>query len=335
MPIRLTYGLEQRFRHRTRDLTFPGRVDGLALPARRAEWRLNGAVPVPFYVEAITDDGVDWVTGYKDSPAELRCKELGDFVIEVPVAGTPLAAGENTLAITVEDAAGRTATATVAFSWDPEPVPLGLDLADLSQVGDVQEIGQGVSGAFEVIRARNVIRSRAPVAPDALLVLGAPHASQEATYTVRFTGFAGVKWLGPSDFFAGFEDKEPAIGVKTGWSSAGMMALNPAGEARCFLSWGDHSNTAREWVVCAPPARVDIAPSVPYRVRHQVLFEGGVNRCRFRIWPAGGREPEGWLCEESDAGIAPHLPRHRAASFALFQHSGAAIEWSEIRVRRL
>jgi hypothetical protein len=174
------------------------------------------------------------------------------------------------------------------------------------------------------------------VVPDALLVLGAPHASQEATYTVRFTAFEGVKWLGPSDFFAGFEDKEPAIGVKTGWSSAGMIALNPAGEARCFLSWGDHSNTSREWVVVSePPARLAIAPGAAYAVRHQVRFEGGVDRCRFRIWRAGKREPEGWLCEESDQRLAPHLPRHRAASFALFQHSGAAIEWSDIRVRRL
>ena len=43
-------------------------------------YRLNGGADTPFYVEAISDHGVDWVAGYKDTPAELRCRDLGAMV---------------------------------------------------------------------------------------------------------------------------------------------------------------------------------------------------------------------------------------------------------------
>jgi len=336
MTIRFAYGLAQQFRFRTRDLTFPGTVEGVAFPLRRATWSLNGGPETAFHVEAIADPGIDWTTQYKDSPAELRCRDLGDFTIEVPVTDAALAEGENRLAVAIEDAAGRNECATLAFAWDPRPVPLPLDLADLAQVRSVQEIGQVVAGAFDVDPVQNVVRSRAPVYPDSMLVLGSPNRSQEATYNVRFLDFTGVKWLGPSDFFVGFEDKYPPIGIKTGWSSAGMIALNPRGEARSFISWGDHSETDREWVVVTdPPARFPVEKRVLYAVRHQVLFEGGVNRVRFRIWRADEPEPEGWLCEEDDSSIAAHFQRHDRASFGLFQHSGMPIEWSNLRVRAL
>ena len=35
MTIRLTYGTRQRFRHRHRDITIRGQVDGLNPPVRR------------------------------------------------------------------------------------------------------------------------------------------------------------------------------------------------------------------------------------------------------------------------------------------------------------
>ena len=336
MTIGFIGGSRQRLRRRTRDLTFAGHTAGLAHPVRRAEWRLNSGPAMPFYVEAISDHGVDWVGGYKGSPGELRCKEQGDFVIEMSAELAALRAGENRLHMTIEDAAGGIEQATVSFAWDPVALPLPLDLSDLTQLGDIQEIGQVVAGRFAVDRARNCIRSLAPVVPDSLLLLGSAHASQEATYRVRFSDFAGVKWLGPSDFFVGFEDKAPPIGIKTGWSSAGMMALNPAGEARCFIAWGDHSGTADEWVVVTEPARrLALAAGVDYAVRHQVIFAAGLDRCRFRIWPAGEAEPETWLCEESDVEAPAGRHCHHAASFGLFQHSGAAIEWSDIRVQAL
>ena len=336
MTIGFIGGPRQRLRRRMRDVTFAGHAEGLTLPVRRAEWRLNGGTAMPFYVEAISDQGVDWVGGYKDSPAELRCKEQGDFVIEMSAEVAALHPGDNRLQVTIEDADGGIEQAAVSFAWDPMALPLPLDLSDLTRVGDIQEIGQVVAGRFAVDRARNCICSLAPVVPDSLLLLGSAHASQEATYRVRFSDFAGVKWLGPSDFFVGFEDKAPPIGIKTGWSSAGMMALNPAGEARCFIAWGDHSETADEWVVVTdPPRRLPLAAGVDYAVRHQVIFADGVDRCRFRIWPAGEAEPETWHCEESDADLPAGRRRHHAASFGLFQHSGAAIEWSDIRVQAL
>jgi hypothetical protein len=70
MTIRLTYGTRQRFRYRYRDLTIRGQVDGLTPPVRRAVYRLNDGPETPFYVEEIPDDGIDWVNGYKTSPAE-------------------------------------------------------------------------------------------------------------------------------------------------------------------------------------------------------------------------------------------------------------------------
>ena len=225
MSIRLTYGARQRFRHRHHDITLRGQVEGLNPPVLRAVYRLNGGADTPFYVEAIPDHGIDWVAGYKDTPAELRCRDLGELCIEIPTGADDLRHGDNELILRVEDAAGRASAARLAFDWNPRPMPMPLDLRDLTRFDDVQEIGQVINGAFDLDRTQNVIRSRAPVAPDALLLLGSPHGSQEATYAVRFLDFMGAKWLGLADFFAGLEEGAPPRGIKVGWSSAGMAAL--------------------------------------------------------------------------------------------------------------
>jgi hypothetical protein len=113
-----------------------------------------------------------------------------------------------------------------------------------------------------------------------------------------------------------------------------MAALGPNQEARSFIAWGDHSARPEEWaVVTDPPAGVTVRTGISYRVRHQVTFAQGVNRVRFRIWPIGESEPNEWLCEEEDSRVPSHLPRHRQASFGLFQHMGGPIEWSDIRIR--
>ena len=53
-----------------------------------------------------------------------------------------------------------------------------------------------------------------------------------------------------------------------------------------------------------------------------------------RLVPAAVEpEPANWLVEEEDSRVPSHLPRHRQASFGLFQHMGLPIEWSDIRIR--
>jgi hypothetical protein len=333
MPVSFLNGNRQRFRCRYDHLTIRGRVDPDVMPLRSATWRLNGAQPAPLYVEATPDAGVDWVNGYKDTPAELRCKEQGEFCVEIPVTSQALRAGPNDLSVEIESQTGPRTHAGASFTWDPAPVPLPLYLSDLTRFSDIQELGQIVNGAFELDRVRNVIRSIAPVAPDALLVLGSAHGSQEATYAVRFLATAGAKWLGLSDYFVRMEEGSPPRGIRVGWSSAGMAALSPRQEARSFLAWGDHSARDEEWaVVTHPPAPVAVEPGVLYRVRHQVTFANGVDRVRYRLWRADESEPRAWLCEEQDSAVPAHLPRHTAASFGLFQHLGPSIEWSDIRV---
>jgi hypothetical protein len=336
MRVHLTYGTRQRFRYRTYDLNVHGRVGSMVMPVTRSTWSLNGGPEVGFYVESVPDQGIDWTYEYKDSPAVNRLKDLGDFNVEVPVDSPELREGQNTLLIRVVDSAPQEERVEVRFTWDPTPLPVELDLRDLTGFGHIQEVGQAVDGAFDLDRDQNLIRSRAPVYVDSLLVLGSPHGSQEATYRVRFTDLAKAKWLGPSDFFAGHAGPTPPIGIKPGWSTAGMMALNPRNEARGFIAYGDHVGTDEEWVVqTAPPRRFIVRARVDYRVRHQVLFADGVDHDRFRIWPDGEPEPAQWLVEEDDSAIPAGYPKYREASFSLFQHSGFPIEWSDILVRPL
>ncbi len=336
MHILPTYGVRQRFRYRTDDINIHGRVAGAVFPLQASTWSLNDGPPVQFYVEAVADPGIDWTFEYKDSPAVNRLRDLGDFNVEVPVASAALRPGGNELLVRVVDDEGSAGQVAVAFDWDPTPLPAELDLHDLSHFGHIQEIGQVVDGAFDVDVDQNLIRSRGPVYVDALLVLGSLHGSQEATYQVRFTDLTKVKWLGPSDFFAGHAGPIPPIGIKPGWSTAGMMALNPRNEARGFLAYGDHVGTDQEWVIqTAPPKRFIVRARVDYRVRHQVEFRDGVDYDRFKIWPVEEAEPEIWLVEEDDSTVPPGYPKYTAGSFSLFQHSGFPIEWSDIRVRPL
>lgn len=335
MRIRPTNGTSQRFRLRHDDIVLRGTIDDFDAPLR-ASWTLNQSRASPFYVEQTPDIGTDWVNAYKSTPAELRCKELGEFCVEIPAACPDLIAGHNTLVLATEDSRGRKDEIAVRFAWDPTPIPLPLDLRDLTAFAGIQDVGMALNGAFELDRAANVIRSRAPVAPDAFLIIGSRHASQEATYAVRFLEPAQSKWLGLSDFMAGQEEGRPPRGLKVGWSSAGMAALSPREGARSFLAWGDHSGRAEEWAIATHPA----APFVPakntlYRVRHQVGFDDGVNQVRFRIWPDGTDEPATWLCVEQDDAVPAHLPRHTRASFGLFQHLGMPVEWSDIRLASL
>lgn len=331
-----TYGKEQRFRRRTNLITIRGHIEQAAHPVSKAARTLNGGDRKPFYVEDIPDDGVDWTSAYKDTPAELRCRNQGEFCIEIPVDEPALLPGGNVLDVETTDAAGNHATATMVFDWNPDPAPFPVDLRDLSRFSHVQELGEVINGAFDIDHDLNVIRSRAPVAPDALLLVGSPGQSQEATYCIKFLDFAGAKWMGCGDFFAGIVDGVPPRGIKVGWCSAGMAAINPVDGARSFLAWGDHSGDEREWAIATHPARqVSLQINTLYRVRHRVSFHENQHRVRWRIWPAGQDEPQEWLCDEDTGQLPTALPRHKSATFGLFQHFGMPVEWSEILVRQI
>lgn len=354
--IALTYGERQQFRSRYRDLNLLGRVEG-AMPLRHAVYRLNGGPATAFYVEQIPGPpDLDWRFQYKSSPARLRLPHRGDFNVEIPVGSPRLEAGTNEVLIDIEDGDGRHHAARMVLTWDPRPVSLPLDLRDLSGFGHAQEVGQIVNGAFDLDPHRNVLTARAPVAPDALLVLGGPAGSQEATYDVVFADPHRAKYLGLSDFFVGHEEEDPPLGIKPGWSTAGLATLTygwrpgsppevrplgpddlaplaRVGEARAWIACADNSRRRERWLVRTdPPATVPIEAGVTFRVRHQVRFENGVNHTRFRLWPADQPEPGDWLCAADDRRLAADAPRFSRASFGLFQHTGMSTEWSNILV---
>jgi len=328
-----TYGETQEFRYRVGDLTFPGIIYGLDKAPNRSQFQLNGEKLRDFYVEAVHDEGIDWLNGYKATPGELRCRHFGEFCVEIAHDDPALKSGDNRLELQITEGPAS-ATTTIDFQWDPTPMPAGQDLSDLSSFTSVQQLGQVVNGAFDLDVAANLIRSRAPVAPDALLVIGSPGQSQEATYRVRFLEPHHSKWLGLSDFHVGIIEGVPPRGIKVGWSSAGMAVAMPSGGARSFLAWGDHSGADEEWAIATnPPAEVGIDRGRAYRVRHQIQLNDSINQVRFRIWPEGELEPTSWVCNEHDGRLPSDMPRHKAASFSLFQHMGMPVEWSDIRLR--
>lgn len=336
MHIEFSYGPSQRYRRRADLLTIRGNVDGASHPLRSSIFRLNGGDPRPLYVEAEPDNGVDWTAGYKATPAELRCRHQGEFSVEFDCDDAALTVGANRAVVEVVDGAGETATAEVAFHWDPEPAPFPIDLRDLSSVAHIQDIGQAVNGDFDLDRDRNVIRSRGPVAPDALFLVGSPGGSQEATYRVRFLEPAGAKWLGCGDFHAGLTEGVPPRGIRVGWSSAGMAAMSPVDGARAFIAWGDHSGDPGEWAIATHPARpFPVQRNTRYRVRQRLSIHGGENRIRWKIWDERHPEPAGWLCDEDTGKLPAHLPRNTRATFGLFQHFGQPIEWSDILIREV
>ena len=336
MNVQLTYGSKQQFRYRTRDINIIGRLTGACYPMEITHYSLNGGENTFFRVEDIPDPGLDWTFEYKNSPAVNRLKDLGDFNIEIPVTTPDLKEGDNCLIIDCKDAERKRVVAEVNFSWDPSPLPSELDLSDLTRFSSIQEVGQIVDGAFDLDRDLNLIRSRAPVYPDALLVVGSLYGSQEATYNVRFTNLKGVKWLGPSDFFVGHEGPSESMGIKPGWSTIGMANIDPRWVARAFISFGDHVGTNNEWVVqTCPPKRFISQADILYSVKHQVICDDDKTQVRYKVWPENEEEPEAWLCDENDSDIPKSKPRYKTGSFSLFQHSGYPIEWSNIKIRRI
>lgn len=346
--IHLTYGTRQHFRPHHEDINLLGRVVA-PLPVRSATYRVNDAEPAPFYVDPLHEPNIDYSYEYKDSPARLRLIRAGDFNVEIPHADAGLTPGENRVELEVVDAEGAHHRVEIEVVWDPSAIALPRDLRRLPSP-DVQRFAQVVDGAFDVDPYEGVIRTRGRAKPDSLLLLGGPGGSQEATYAFRYLDGTRSKYIGLSDFFVRHEIEDPAVPIKPGWSTAGLATLRPRGEfaweARIWIAAADRPGWrpedpddeahGRDFSVVRtdPPARFVPEADTVYRVRHQVLFEPGVNRARFRIWRADEPEPSSWLCDESTQG-KPMVSVHEQASFGLFMHTGVSSEWWDIQLRSL
>lgn len=323
--IELYYGNHQRFRYRHRDLNLLGRTH-VRPPVVRAHYVLNGGRPTPFYVEP-----------ERESRSIVRLVDrAGDFNIEIPTGSAELAVGRNVVEIAVQHEGEEPEALSATFEWDDRPLPPDLSV-DLTDGAAIQDVAQVVDGRFEIGRG-GVVRPVEPVGADALLLLGSPHGSQEATYDVRFGGNEGT-FIGLSDFFVAHEELDPDLGIKPGYSSAGLATIRPSRWAEAWLAHGallEEQNWDWPWTLSRiRPLAKRIRPGVTYRVRHQIVFAENVNLVRFRIWRETEPEPRSWTCEEDDADLDPGRTRHTRGSFGLFQYGGRPTEWSNIRVRPL
>ncbi|NER20892.1 MAG: hypothetical protein F6J96_09305 [Symploca sp. SIO1C2] len=334
--IQLFYGNQQQFRFRHNDINILGQSD-TKLPVKRSVYRLNNGLAVHFYVEPEPEPGESKYPWGAHTPSVLRLNgRRGHFNIEIPINCPELQAGGNNLSIEIEDMSGKVEMLDAEFQWNPQPLPLPLSLSDLSVYQSIQEIGQVLNGAFDIDYDKNVIRSRIPVVSDSLLLLGSPYGSQEATYDVKFTSKKGI-FIGLSDFFAGFEEQSPGLGIKPGYSTAGLATIKPSGWAHAWIAKGDAlMDKDWTWVLSTEfPKQIAIQEGVTYSVRHQVIIAEGVNCVRYRIWPKGDLEPNQWLCDENNAYLNGNISRITKASFGLFQHEGEPTEWSNINVKPL
>lgn len=335
--ITFPYGDQQRFRRRHDDVNVLVVFDG-SLPVRRATWALNGGPTHPLYVEPAVPIAVGPYAWNTNSASVFRLQgKTGWANVEIPASAPDLRVGHNEVAVEITAADGRSGAATTTFEWDPAPVPLPLDLTDL-RGRSLQDVGQAVNGLFELDPERGCIRTVEPIGADVLLLLGSPHGSQEATYRVRFgTERRAATYLGLSDFFVGHSEQEPDLGIKPGYSTAGLATIAPGGWAQMWIARGDCLvDVPWAWLVRSRyPSRMRLRTGVDYRVRHQSLMSDELNLTRFRIWREGRPEPSTWLCVEHTAGLDERFERITSASFGLFQFGGPSTEWSDLRVSRL
>ena len=334
--IELFYGTRQRFRYRHGDVNLLGRTH-LGPPVVRSHYVLNGGPPRPFYVEPEPPGGGSSRPLGTRSPSIIRLSDRpGHFNVEIPVDSPELAVGANDVELSIRHEGEETEVLRAGFDWDDRPLPAALSL-DVSNGAVLQDVAQVVDGRFE-LGPGGVIRTVEPVGADVLLLIGSPHGSQEATYDVRFGGKEGT-FVGLSDFFVAHHELDPGLGIKPGYSSAGLATIRPGRWAEAWLLHGallEGKDWDWPWTLSRiRPLLRRIRPGIPYRVRHQVLFAEGVNLVRFRIWRKGTPEPRTWTCEEHDADLDDGLERHREGSFGLCQYGGRPTEWSNIRLRPL
>ena len=336
--IEIFFGEHQRFRYRHGDINILGRVPVEVTPAT-AEFRLNGGDPFNLYIEPVVESGRGKYAWGTNSPSVFRLQNRpGWFNLEIDVDSPYLIDGLNEVEIRVRNRDGGIETKTVKFSWDPSPLTLPLRIKNLRDTNSIQDIGQAVNGLFELDRKSNAIRSVAPVGADVLLLLGSPEGSQEATYEVRFTTDrrTGV-YIGLSDFFVGHSEQAPGLGIKPGYSTAGLATISPRGWGQLWIASGDClTNVEGTWLMRSPyPSRFVVFPDRPYRIRHQVFMTEQMNAARFRIWSADASEPDDWLCTLDSRRLDPGFSRLGAGSFGLFQFGGQPTTWSDIEVKKL
>jgi hypothetical protein len=348
LNVRFYYGRRQRFLNHCGVVTILGNVES-DLELASCSYRLNGSPDQPVFVDQVSPVGVDTRFEYKQSPARQRLHEPGDFAIDIQATDPALRAGENHLEVRAVDAEGRVEVGSCDFVWDPSEVRLPVVIGPDVDVGDIQQVGMVAAGLFEWDREWGCVRTKAPVRPDSLLVIGGRAGSQEALYEVRVSLPLASKYVGLSDFWLGFEAEDPAFPVRQLWSTAGLATIRPRGEysweARIWIAIADapglrrrsaHEHGRRRSVVRTdPPVRFELADGQWYQVRHQVLIDGAAVCSRFRIWPRGDMEPSQWLCEErailrEAVQTGPIRP-----AFSLFQHSGFPTSWRCIWVREL
>ena len=336
--IQLLHGNRQQFRWRHKDINILGKTDA-KLPVVRSVYLLNEGLPVHFYIEPKPNFGLPKYPWRTRTPSVLRLRDLpGYFNIEIPIDSPALRQGWNSIIIQIENRKGEIEVLNAKFYWNSQPLSLPLNLHDLSSYNSIQEIGQVVNGNFEIDRENNAIRSLKPVGSDILLLLGSPHGSQEATYDVKFAGNGRrCRFLGLSDFFAEHTEQSPDLGIKPGYSTAGLATIDRKGHPQIWMAWGDCLyDKENSWVIPSEKkARLPIEVGVTYSVRHQVAIEDGVNYGRCRIWQKGDPEPDIWSCQQNNAHLDPKLPRITKGSFGLFQYWGLPTEWSNISVRAL
>ncbi|MGB3909783.1 MAG: hypothetical protein WBL06_04875 [Pseudolysinimonas sp.] len=345
--IELPYGAEQSFRPHHADINVIGSFLG-ALPVRSATWQLNSGASHPFWVEPDDGSSIDFSYQYKtDSVSRLRLPYAGDFNVEIPTDHRALRAGSNDLTLRVVDADGVESETTIQLTWSAKLPEREIRLDDLSGIRSPQQLGQVVNGRWDVDPILNVVRTRGPVSPDSLLLLGPAQASQEAEYQFRYFDGSRSKYIGLSDFFVGHEFERPAIPIKPGWSTAGLATSRPRGEGawetRLWIADGDRPgwrpSSAEEepaggrihLVRTDPAVYFEFTPRRWYHVRHRLEVAKQRVRASLRVWPVGSTEPDAWLCDESDVA----LDKYRHASFGLFQHSGLPSEWRSIHLRPL
>ncbi|WP_088241467.1 hypothetical protein [Calothrix rhizosoleniae] len=336
--IQLLHGNRQQFRWRHNDINILGNTD-TKLPVVHSLYLLNGGSPVHFYVEPEPELGKPKYPWGTRTPSVLRLKDLpGHFNIEIPVDSPALREGWNSISIQIKNGEGEIEVLNAEFNWNSQPLPLPLNLDNLSSYNNIQEIAQIVDGNFDIDHEKNAICSREPVGSDTLLLLASPGGSQEATYDVKFaSNRKGWSFLGLSDFFAGHTEQSPDLGIKPGYSTAGLATLDHKGLPQIWIAWGDCLYEKEDsWVIkTEKEIKLPIRSGITYSVRHQVIMEKNVNCARFRIWKKGNPEPNVWVCQEHNQHLNSKLPRINQAAFGLFQYWGMSTEWSNIHVKAL